>query len=387
MIDTTKRKWTAEERRDLAAGNIDGGFAGPDQSFPIADPADVADAWGLAGQAANPDQVRRKIIAIAKRFGWQSGLPDTALAWAEERGIALKADNWSAVKALGGNRVGGYAVLWGDADRKDLTGEYFTQRTEDLETLFKAMGKLPLLYQHASDGVLKTAVVGPVDVLTKDEMGLWYEAQLSMADKYRNYIDNLVEQGLLGTSSGTLPAARRVNKRTGEIERWAIAELSLTPTPAEPRMMERPVAEVAAAFKAVGLELLSDDEIEAAKAGRRLSSRQLKRLAEARETIDDLVRWASYEDGNESEPSAGFTSIDVSGDKAIPTPATELGDAVVLELPADNVPATEHGDTNSANAVKATGPEDGQAEADDALIKDVLIETERLALLKLTFGG
>jgi hypothetical protein len=155
-----------------------------------------------------------------------------------------------------------------------------------------------------------------------------------------------------------------VNRQTGEIERWAIAELSLTPTPAEPRMMERPVAEVAAAFKAVGLELLSDDEIEAAKAGRRLSSRQLKRLTEARQTIDDLVRWASYEDGDEPEPPAGFTSIDVSGDKVISVPATGLSD------------------TNEQGADEATGPEDGQPE-DAPMLKDVLIEFERIALLKL----
>jgi hypothetical protein len=356
MTDTTKRKWTAQERRDLAAGDIDGGFAGPDQSFPIAGPADVADAWGLAGQAANPDQVRRKIIVIAKRYGWTSGLPDTALAWAEERSIALKAIDMAAVKALGGNRVGGYAVLWGDATKRDLTGEFFTPETQDLETLFKAMGKLPLLYQHAADGALKTAVVGPVDVLAKDEIGLWYEAQLSMAAQYRNAIDGLIEQGVLGTSSGTLPAARKVNRQTGRIERWAIAELSLTPTPAEPRMMERPVAEVAAAFKAVGLEL-TDDIADAGKVGRRLSKRQLQKLGEARQTIDDLVRWASYDD-------------------AEPPEADEPDGKSVI-----SAPATEHGNTSDEDA-KAQGLENSQPD-DDPTLNNILIEMERLALLKL----
>ena len=226
------------------------------------------------------------------------------------------------VKRLGGNRVGGYAVLWGDDERKDLTGEYFTPATEDLETLFKAMGKLPLLYQHAADGALKTTVVGPVDVMTKDEIGLWYEAQLSMAAQYRGAIDGLIEQGVLGTSSGTLPAARRVDRKTGRIERWAIAELSLTPTPAEQRMMERPVAEVAAAFKAVGLDLPD-----------------------------------------------GLDEAD--------------GKAVI------SAPATEHGNMASGEgaADAASGPEDGQPADDDlTLIKDILIETERLALLKLAGG-
>ncbi len=150
--------------------------------------------------------------------------------------------DWQMVKRLGGNRVGGYAVLWGDATKRDLTGEFFTPETEDLETLFKAMGKLPLLYEHAADGMVKTKVIGPVDVLTRDEIGLWYEAQLSMAEEYEEYIQRLLGQKKLRTSSGTLPTARRVNRKTGQIERWAIAELSLTTRPAEPRMVERPVA-------------------------------------------------------------------------------------------------------------------------------------------------
>lgn len=162
-------------------------------------------------------------------------------------------DELRAVKRLGGNRVGHYAVLWGDPAKRDLTGEYFTRRTADLETLFRAVGKLPLLYHHTLDDQLKTSVVGLVDVLSPDEVGLWYEAQLTMAGEYRAAMEELIGAGALGTSSGTLPGARRVDRRTGEIKRWAIAELSLTPTPAEPRMMERPAAEIKATWKAAGL--------------------------------------------------------------------------------------------------------------------------------------
>lgn len=281
--------------------------------------------------------------------------------------------DWQTVKRLGGNRVGGYAVLWGDATKRDLTGEFFTPKTEDLETLFKAMGRLPLLYQHAADGVLKAAVVGPVDVLMKDEIGLWYEAQLSMAAQYRDAINGLIEQGALGTSSGTLPAARRVDRKTGRIQRWAIAELSLTPTPAEPRMMERPVAEVAAAFKAVGLDLDGldgSDLAESAKAGRRLSARQLKRLAEAQETIADLVRWANYE-----EASDGADSSD------------EADEADEADDMKSTAPATGRDDKTDEGADAAQGPEDGQpADDDQPLVKNILIETERVALLKLAGG-
>lgn len=175
-------------------------------------------------------------------------------------------NEWQTVKRLGGNRVGHYAVLWGDPAKRDLTGEFFSPRTEDLETLFRAVGRLPLLYQHTLDDQLKTSVVGLVDVLSRDDVGLWYEAQLTMAGEYRAAMEELIGAGALGTSSGTLPGARRVDRRTGEIKRWAIAELSLTPTPAEPRMMERPAAEIKAAWKAAGLRW-PDGERESGRAG------------------------------------------------------------------------------------------------------------------------
>ena len=84
------RKWTQEEREKLAKGEIKGEFAGPNQTFPIAGPDDVEDAWRLAGHAENPDQIRRNIIRIAKKYGWVSALPESARRWAEEHNIELK---------------------------------------------------------------------------------------------------------------------------------------------------------------------------------------------------------------------------------------------------------------------------------------------------------
>lgn len=44
-------------------------FAGPNRSYPIVTPGDVADAAGLIGHADNPEAVKAKIISIAKRKG------------------------------------------------------------------------------------------------------------------------------------------------------------------------------------------------------------------------------------------------------------------------------------------------------------------------------
>lgn len=157
-----------------------------------------------------------------------------------------------AVKALGADRIGGYAVLWGDRTRKDLTGEYFTPQTADLVNILKAVGRLPVLYHHAMDGAAQTTVIAVADTMREDEVGLWYEAQLDMANKYRQAVGDLIYKAALGTSSGTLPGARQVAP-DGAITRWPIVELSLTPTPAEPRMLARPVAEIKAIYDAAGL--------------------------------------------------------------------------------------------------------------------------------------
>lgn len=166
------------------------------------------------------------------------------------------AEDLRAVKALGGNRVGHYAVLWGDEEHKDLTpggGEYFTPQTEGLKAIFDALGVLPLLYEHATDGQLKSDVIGRVDVMVPDEWGLWYEAQLEQSREYRAYIDKMIREKRLGTSTGALPGSREV--KGGQITRWTIGEVSLTTRPMEWRMMERPVEYLRAAYKALDLTL------------------------------------------------------------------------------------------------------------------------------------
>jgi phage head maturation protease len=165
-----------------------------------------------------------------------------------------------AIKMLGTNRVGGYMMLWGSPAQKDLDQEYFTAETEDLTTMFKAMGKLPFLYNHATDNMLKSEVIGFIDVMESDAVGMWYEATLSQHNKYIEAVRKLVKRSVLGTSSGTLPGARRAAK-DGRILRWATIEGSATPTPADPRqVLERPIAEIKSAYQAIGLDFPQPDD-------------------------------------------------------------------------------------------------------------------------------
>jgi len=74
--DATRRDISAAERKKIPAED----FAGPDDSFPIAEPEDVAAAAHSVGRAADSDAVKAKIISIAKRKGdaFVAQLPD---AW------------------------------------------------------------------------------------------------------------------------------------------------------------------------------------------------------------------------------------------------------------------------------------------------------------------
>jgi len=78
------REWSTEKRKALKSGKMKGEFAGPDLSFPIASPVDVAAAWSSVGRAANPRAIMKNIIRIAKKHNWTSGLPDSVKARLEK---------------------------------------------------------------------------------------------------------------------------------------------------------------------------------------------------------------------------------------------------------------------------------------------------------------
>lgn len=69
--------WTAATRRAYLESHPEN-FAGEGDKYPIKDGNDVKSAWDLAGRASDPDAVRRKVKAIAKRLGLSGALPDTA---------------------------------------------------------------------------------------------------------------------------------------------------------------------------------------------------------------------------------------------------------------------------------------------------------------------
>jgi len=142
---------------------------------------------------------------------------------------AIKSDRLGSVK--------GYLVRFGAPNATDLEGDYFTQST-DFGFPIKAGERVPLnlYYHHGMDKFVGKKSIG-TGYVKMDETGLWYEAQLDMADSYGEMIAKLCKQGKMGYSSGAAGhmVERKSVGKASEITRWCIAEASITPTPAEYR--------------------------------------------------------------------------------------------------------------------------------------------------------
>ena len=143
------------------------------------------------------------------------------------------------VKALGGGKVGGYLVRYGNEADTDVEGEYFDASTE-----FGVSdgGVLPVFYHHGMDDIIKSRRIGKGPV-KQDDIGLWLEAQLEMRDEYEKAIYEMAEAGKLGWSSGAAGhlVEREPAGKATYIKTWIIAEASLTPTPAEYRNSAVPI--------------------------------------------------------------------------------------------------------------------------------------------------
>ena len=161
---------------------------------------------------------------------------------------AIKSDRLGSVK--------GYLVRFGSPDTTDLEGDYFTKST-DFGFPIKAGERVPLnvYYHHGMDKMIGKKSIG-TGYVKMDETGLWYEAQLDMADEYGSMIAKLCKQGKMGYSSGAAGhmVERKSVGKASEITRWCIAEASITPTPAEYRNSVKSLEEM------YGMEPMMEEE-------------------------------------------------------------------------------------------------------------------------------
>lgn len=152
----------------------------------------------------------------------------------------------SAVKALGGNRIGGHAILFTTEDDPDLQGEYFTSKTD-----FWGATKAPLLFHHGLPET-RPGVRNPLGKrrlaeasLKADEVGVWAEAELAASDAYEKKLLEWAKAGKLRFSTGSADHLRErkpgPSRKAMEITSWPIVEVSLTMTSVEPRAMVLPL--------------------------------------------------------------------------------------------------------------------------------------------------
>ncbi len=126
--------------------------------------------------------------------------------------------------------VEGYLLTWGNPRDADLEREFFTKRTNLCLSWYK---ERPCLYHHGLDGTVGLKAIGVIKRHKADNLGLWVQAQLDLADEYANAVYEMAGGKSFGWSSGSVEHLVRV-ANNGEIMQWPVIEGSITPTPAQP---------------------------------------------------------------------------------------------------------------------------------------------------------
>lgn len=253
--DAKAQTFGGKKRDDLK----DEDFGDPKaRKFPIMIAADVTDAASLIGKADDPEAVKQRIIAIAKRKGFD--IPD---AWKEKgatKGIEFIGDDLAvcpgyAVKALDGDgQAGGYLIRFGGDGDLSHWRDVFTPETD----YGHAKSSDVWVHHRMLPGLGKRRLNNPAEIGV-DDVGVFIKHLLDMRDPYERSLYGLVQQGKLGWSSGA-PSHLVERKALGEgrhaIVCWPLGtDSSYTPCPAGGFSVD--ARAVKSLFDEAGLDLLS----------------------------------------------------------------------------------------------------------------------------------
>lgn len=162
--------------------------------------------------------------------------------------------------ARGNGLIEGYLISFGNNQDTDLEGQWFTKRTDLRLDWFKDR---PVLYHHGLDGAVGLDPIGRIKAHKIDDIGLWIQAQLNMADTYGREVYDMVSAKQFGWSSGSVDHLVKIAP-DGEILVWPLIEGSVTPTPAQPaKTTVRALKSILGAQDEVGRFLISMDGLKA----------------------------------------------------------------------------------------------------------------------------
>jgi hypothetical protein len=104
-----------EYRLAIKEGKMKGAFAGEGMSFPIASPEDVRRAWQSVGRSDQPtEKLQRNILRIARKYGWESGLPKAVRDRIKKGGSGLPTSDHAEVEYPGRMKAKRFGEEWKD---------------------------------------------------------------------------------------------------------------------------------------------------------------------------------------------------------------------------------------------------------------------------------
>ena len=149
-------------------------------------------------------------------------------------------------------RVANYIVMFGGVD---LAGETFSKST-NFESSYTKSSILHVDFEHGLDpddmGMDENEILGFVDWKTAkiDDKGIFVERVLNRQAKYMEYIEPLIEAGIVGNSSEAVEG--KTIREGSNIVKWPLKRDTLTVQPCEPRMMNENTMR---AIKSLGIEM------------------------------------------------------------------------------------------------------------------------------------
>jgi len=153
-----------------------------------------------------------------------------------------------SVKAMPNGVIGGHLVLFGSPEKRDFDDQYFTEKTyfgpSDGNGQLTAINHMAAVKtgDEKIDKHLKDLSKRPLPAMQteRDALGIFAKVMLDLSDEYQKLVYDLAQKGVWKFSAGTAPHLLDVAD-DGWIKSFPIVEGSLTPMPAEPRMLKHRV--------------------------------------------------------------------------------------------------------------------------------------------------